>query len=161
MKKSLLVLSLLLLLIPIQMISQEVFTHKEAGVQLTIPGGWFYEQDGNNITFYPEQKDFVVSITIHELSSIDKIIDALIEDLSKSYSSIDLSDPKDDEINGLKGWEIHGTAKADGVDISIDYGIYATPTDKIMEIGAVAAVDTFEKYKKEIETILNGIKPID
>jgi len=33
--------------------SQQTFIHKEAGVQLVIPPGWFYESEDNNITFYP------------------------------------------------------------------------------------------------------------
>ncbi len=162
MKKSLFAPVLFFILfLPFQLLSQEVFTNEDAGVQLTVPGGWFYEKVENKITFYPKDKDFVVSIAIHEVSSIETIIDALIQDLSKSYSSIDLSDPKKNEINGLKGWEIHGTAKAEGVEMTIDYGIYSTPNDKIMELGAVATSDILKKYKNDFDIILKGIKPIE
>jgi hypothetical protein len=162
MKKSLIVSILIFILfLPIQLISQEIFKHEDSGVQLVIPAGWFYQKENNTITFFPKDRDFVVSITIHEVSAIDKIIDVLISDLSKTYSSIDISDPKEDNMNGMRGWEIHGTAKANGIDMAIDYGIYVTPKEKVLEIGAVATGDIFEKYKNDLETFLKGIKPLE
>ena len=58
--------------------SQQTFIHKDAGVQLIIPAGWFYESEDNNITFYSEDREFVVSITIHEIDNVESIIDSLI-----------------------------------------------------------------------------------
>jgi hypothetical protein len=141
--------------------SQQTFIHKEAGVQLVIPPGWFYESEDNNITFYPEDKDLVVSITIHEMNNVESIIDSLISDLTKLYTSVDLTNPKEDNIHGMKGWNFYGTAKNEEEDLMIQYGLYLTPLNKILELGVVASGDIFEKYKKDIKSIQDGLKPLE
>jgi hypothetical protein len=163
MKNPLLKLVLFLFVfLPTQAFSQEVFRDESAGVQLTIPGGWYYENIDNTITFYPKDKDIVVNITTYEASSIEKIIDVLVSDLSKNFSDVNLTKPAEDEINGLRGWELHGTAtRKDSVEMTIEYGIYLTPTNKILELGLVTTGDIWTKYKTDIETIENGIKPIE
>jgi hypothetical protein len=163
MKKSLFKIFLFLLVCsPLQLLSQEVFKDESAGVQLTIPANWYYENEDNSIMFYPKDKDIIVTISTHEASSVDKLVEALINDLSKSLTDVNLSSPADDEINGLKGWEIHGTAKnKDGVEMTIDYGLYVTPKDKVLELGVVTTGDIMAKYKDDIETLIKGIKPIE
>jgi hypothetical protein len=163
MKNSLLKLVLFLFIfLPIQAFSQEVFRDESAGVQLTIPGGWYYENVNNSITFYPKDKDIVINITTYDASSIDKIIEVLVADLSKNFSDVNLSKPAEDEINGLRGWELHGTATSkDGIEMTIDYGIYSTPNNKILELGIVTTGDIMSKYQNEIEIIQKGIKPIE
>jgi len=150
------------LLLPISAFAQEIFRAEDAGVQLTIPGNWYYESEDNNITFYPKDKDIIVTVSIYEADKIEKIVENLIADLSKSFTDVNLSDPADDDINGLKGWEIHGTAKNNsGVELTVDYGIYVTPKDKVMKMRVVTTGDIFAKYKEDIETIIKGIKPLE
>ena len=141
--------------------SQQTFIHKDAGVQLVIPAGWFYESEDNNITFYSEDKEFVVSITIHEINNIESIIDSLISNLTELYTSVDITDPKEDIIHGMKGWHIYGTVKNEEEVLIIQYGLYLTPNNKILELGVVASEDIFEKYKKDIKTIEDGLKPLE
>jgi hypothetical protein len=159
--KKLMYLFILIFIYNISGYAQEVFKDESSGIQVTVPGGWYYETKDNNILFYPEDKDFFVSLATHEAESAEKLVKELFDDLSKSYTDVKLDDPKDDEQNGMKGWSIAGTAKnQNGVDVIIIYGMYATPKDKILELGAVGTADIIEKYKKQIDEIDKSIKPI-
>jgi hypothetical protein len=160
--KKLMYLFIFVLILNLKGFSQEIFKDEASGIQVTVPAGWYYETKDNTILFYPEDKDFYVSLATHEVESAEKLVKELFDELSKSYTDIKMDDPKDDEQNGMKGWSLTGTAKTkDGVDVIIVYGMYATPKDKILELGAVGTQDIIKKYEKQIDVIDKSIKPIE
>jgi hypothetical protein len=162
MKKSITILFFLLLISSLSLFAQETFTHKDAGIQLTVPGGWTYENENNTFTFYTPDKDFFVILSINEAENVEKLVKELIDGLNQSYTDVKLDDPKDDEQNGMKGWSLTGTAKTKaGVDVLIVYGMFATPKDKVLEIGVIGTKDIIEKYGKEIDLIDKSIKPLN
>jgi hypothetical protein len=151
-----------LILFSLSSFAQETFTHEAAGVQITVPGGWTYEQGDNDITFYPPDKDFFVIVALHEPVGVEKLVEDLFNALERSYIDIKMDPPSDDEQNGMKGWSLAGTAKTkeNEVQVVIAYGMYATPKDKILELGVIATPNILEKYNTELNMISKNIKPI-
>jgi hypothetical protein len=161
MKKNISILISLFILSVMSLYAQETFSNKDAGIQLTVPGGWTYENDGNTFSFNPPDKDFFIILSINEAENVEKLVEELINSLNKSYSDVKLDDPKDDEQNGMKGWSITGTGKTkNGVDVIILYGMFATPKDKVLELGVIGTKDILEKYSKEIDMIDKSLKPL-
>lgn len=162
MKKNIPILISLFILFSLSLVAQETFTHKEAGIQLTVPGGWTYESKDNSFSFYPPDKDFYIIMTINEANKVDQLVKDLMNDLNQSYTDVNMSDPKDDQQNGMEGWSFSGTAKIKGTDINviIVYGMYATPKDKVLELGAIGTKEILDKYSKEIDLIDKSIKPL-
>ena len=153
---------LIFLFLPIQSFSQDIFNDEEAGVQLVVPKGWHGDNENNTITLYPNDSDIQITITIYNTGSIGKIIERLLVELSKNYKELNVTKPAVDGLNGLMGWEIHGNAKSkNDTELLIDYSFYTSPNKKVVGLGIVTSNAILEKYKEDLKTIINGIRPIE
>jgi hypothetical protein len=161
MKKAILIFALFMFVFTLNSNAQESFKYNAAGIQFTVPGGWYYESNGANFDFYPPDKDLTIQISIADPKDASELVKDLIDHLKKTYTDINLSDPKDTESNGLKGWELSGTVKdKDGNELYVLYEMFATPKDKILEIYEVGYSDIIKKYKKDFDLIDDSLKPI-
>jgi hypothetical protein len=163
MKSSALQLILIFLIIlPIQSLSQELFTDKSAGVQFVAPGGWYYEQEDDTVVFYPDEKNIVINIITHDSNSTSQIIDMIVSDLKNVFKDLKISEPSENKINGMKGLEFHGTAlNSDNVTMFIDFGLFVTPGNKILELDIITTRGNLKKYQEDIQMVIKGIKPIE
>jgi hypothetical protein len=162
MKKTIFIFGALLFLFTSYLNAQEVFKHQEAGIQFTVPGGWYYETKDADFEFYPPDKDLVIQVSIAEPKDAEGLVKDLISHLEKTYKNIEMGEPKDTESNGLKGWELSGTVKdKDGNVLYVYYLMFATPKGKILEIYEVGYEEVIKKYKKEFDLIDESLKPLE
>ena len=141
--------------------AQETFTHKEAGVEITIPADWFYEHADEAFTIYTPGKELGISLAVMEAHQIDKAIDEATKDLEKEFTGVELGEVTEAKSNGMDSWEVGGTAKTrDGVPVIIYYCMVVTPTAKILEISAVGTEAEFNKFAKGIKQLDESLKPI-
>jgi hypothetical protein len=162
MKKAVLILAVFLFVLTYNSNAQEIFKNTEAGIQFTVPGGWYYETKDNDFEFYPPDKDLTIQVSIAEPKDASALVKDLIDHLKKTYTDINLSDPKDTESNGLKGWELSGTVKdKDGNELYVLYEMFSTPKEKILEIYEVGYSEIIKKYKKDFDLIDDSLKPLE
>jgi len=163
MKKSLLLFFALSFIFASNAFAQETFTHKEAGVQFTVPGDWYYEQDGEMFSFYPKDKDITVYVTVAENKEIDALAEEMVKFLEENYKEIDLGKVKEIEAGGMKGFETSGSAidKESGDKVYIIYELYITPKNKVLEFCEVGFEEVIKKYEADLEIIDNSLKPIE
>ena len=141
--------------------AQETFTHKDAGVELTIPAHWYYETGTNEITIYTPGKELGITLSVMEAHQIDKAIAEVTSDLQKEFTDVELGEATEAKANGMDSWEISGTANTrDGVAVIIYYCIVVNPTAKILEISAVGTSAEFNKFASEIRQLDESLKPI-
>jgi hypothetical protein len=153
---------LFLIILPIQSFTQELFTAEFSGVQFLAPGGWFYQQENDTVTFYPDENNIAINIITHESNSVEKIINIIVEDLKNNFKDLKISEPTENEINGMKGWEFHGTAiRNDDVAIFVDFGVFVTPKNRVLELGIITTSENLRKYQDDIQMVIKGIKPIE
>ena len=81
--KKIMYLFIFIFVLSISGYAQEVFTDEASGIQVTVPGGWYYETKDNTILFYPEDKDFFVSLATHEAESAEKTGKRFIRNIIK------------------------------------------------------------------------------
>ena len=141
--------------------AQETFSHKEAGVEITIPAGWFYESGDEDITIYTPGKELGITLAVMEADKIDQAIAAVTTDLEKSFTAVELGDAKEVKANGMDAWEISGTAQTrEGLPVIIYYCMVVTPAAKVLEISAVGTKAEFEKFAGEIRQLDESLRPI-
>ena len=158
MKKLLLTLSIICIS-GISARAQETFSHTEAGVEITIPAGWFYESKDQDFTIYTPGKELGITLAVLDATEIDKAIAEVDADLEKHFKDVKLDDVKEAKANGMDCWEISGTASLEGHPVILYYCMVLTPKGKILEISAVGTEAEFDKYSREIEQLDNSLKP--
>jgi hypothetical protein len=140
--------------------AQETFAHTEAGVEITIPAGWYFEHEDNNFTVYTPGEEIGINLAVIEGTEIDQAVEAASADLEKNFQNVNLGEASLTEANGMSCVEIDGTATLDGQPVIIYYCMVVTPNGKILEISAVGTEAEFEKYAHEIEQLDNSLKPL-
>ncbi len=136
--------------------AQESFVHSESGVSVTLPAGWFYESEENNMLAYTEDKSVAISFTILNSKNLNEALDEVDKMLEKEYASIELGEAEELEINGLSTIWLDG--KAD--DLEMAYLIVDSPYENIiMFVSAWGTVESVEKYKNDINLIFENIGP--
>ncbi|MFA6235112.1 MAG: hypothetical protein WC824_13140 [Bacteroidota bacterium] len=141
--------------------AQETFSHTEAGVDITIPAGWYYEHGESDFTVYTPGKEVGITLAVIEGTEIDQAVEAVDADLEKNFQNVKLGEATMAEANGMSCVEIDGTATLDGEPVVIYYCLVVTPTGKILEISAVGTPAEFDKYAQEIEQLDNSLKPTE
>ncbi len=140
--------------------AQEIFTHTDAGVEITIPAGWYFEHEDSDFMVYTPGKEMGINFAVIEGTEIDQALDAASADLEKNFQNVVLGEATPAEANGMDCVEIDGTATLDGQAVIIYYCMVVTPNGKILEISAVGTEAEFGKYAREIEQLDNSLKPI-
>ena len=156
-KTTLMLLALVFALISHNLVNaQESFTHPDAKVTITVPGGWFYETSGHVLTMYPKSKDLGLAFNIMDASGIDAAVQKAVSDINTHFPGATVTGPTPHDVNGMTGFSLSGSA-TDGTQFG--YSLIVTPAGKVMEIGFAAKKDAVDKYLSDITTIVNGIQP--
>jgi hypothetical protein len=143
-----------------RMQAQETFTHEQAGVEITIPAGWYYEHQDSDFTIYTPGKELAINLAVMEATGIDQALEQADADLEKNFKQVKLGDARRVDANGMECVEIDGTAMLEGQPVVVYYCLVVTPKGKILEISAVGTDAEFDKYGKEIEQLDNSLKPV-
>ncbi len=135
----------------------ETFTNEAAKVSVALPAGWYYTSDENSMTAHSADSLFAVNFTIIKADALDAALAEVDKALASELKNLKLGEAKDEEINGMKGRYIEGTA--DGLEVYL--GLIDTPAEKTtMFINAYAAPEALKKYEKELDYIFKNIKPV-
>jgi predicted Zn-dependent protease len=138
--------------------SQESFTHPEAKVTITVPGGWVYEINGNSLTMYPQEKELAIGFNIIDATEMEAAAQKAKNDLKIYFPDAKFDTPTESNINGMNAYTVAG-ATPGGTNFS--YTLLVTPVSKIMEIGYVGSKEAVGKYLSDIALIITGIKPAE
>ena len=98
-----------------------------------------------------------VNFIILKAEELDAAMAEVDKSLAADVKNLKMGEPKDEEINGMKGRYIDGTA--DGLEVYM--GVIDTPVaNTTLFINAFAAPEALKKYEKELEYIFKNIKPV-
>lgn len=156
MSKKLFILSFLLAVLAVPNFAQETFTHPVAKVSVTLPAGWMYEADGDNMIAYPEEGGFAIHLTILNADDVDGALGEVDAMLSAEVDNLELGEGEAYDVNGMSGVFVEGNA--DGILLAV--GVIDCPVDGIcLMVGAWGEPDSVEKYGSVILEIFNSISP--
>lgn len=96
----------------------EVFTHPEAGVQMTLPAGWKSNNEGETMTVGPADNLINVVLWVPKGDDFEKAVDDLADELDKVIKNSKITKPgKETTHNGMKAFTTGGTGEIDGKEI--------------------------------------------
>ena len=135
----------------------ETFTDEAAQVSVALPAGWYYTTDEKSMTAHSADSLFAVNFVVLKEDELEAAMKELDKYLGSDVKNLKLGEAKDEDINGMKGKSIEGTA--DGLELYL--GLINTPAEKTsLFINAWAAPEALKKYAKELEYIFKNIKPL-
>lgn len=139
----------------------EVLTHEGAQIEITVPDNWKQTPEENVLKIMSPDGEMGVTFMVLAQSEADKAFAEVDAALEKALGDIKWENDgksKPEEINGMKGEIWEGTAKEGKLQvecISLD-----TPSDKNLGIYWFDTPESEKKYEKDIDIIVNGLKPI-
>jgi predicted Zn-dependent protease len=138
-------------------VSGETFTNEAAKVSIALPEGWYYEADETSMIAHSADSSLAVNFIILKAEELDAAMAEVDKSLAADVKNLKMGEAKDEEINGMKGRYIEGTA--DGLEVYM--GLIDTPVaNTTLFINAFAAPEALKKYEKELEYIFKNIKPV-
>lgn len=146
---------ILALLLAGNLFAQETFSHPDAGVDITVPAGWFYELDEESMTITTEDETLALVFSVIGGGSLDAALDEVDAMLYDEFSEVSLGEAESTEINGLSMIFISG--QADGLEVTI--GVIDTPTGQYMLVSGFAAAETLETYAADVQAIFGNLAP--
>src|SRR5438105_9936808 len=99
-------------------VQQEVFTHKDAGVQFQLPKGWKAQPDGETITASSADDAVQMVFWVPDVDTFDAAVKELDKELDKTIKNIKMDDkPTQDTHNGMSHFSQSGTGEVNGASI--------------------------------------------
>ena len=152
------IIMLVLFIFQNSLFSQETYTHQEAKITITIPGGWYYEVNGATIKMCPQSNELGIGFNLIEASEMELAGQKVAENIKANYPDATFDNPTEQDINGMKSYTIKARTP-DGTIIS--YTLIITPAIKILEMGYMGHRETIDKYNEDLITIITGINPLN
>ncbi|MBE2280436.1 MAG: hypothetical protein IAE91_08600 [Ignavibacteriaceae bacterium] len=156
MSKKLFILSFIFAILAVPNFAQETFTHPTAAVSITLPAGWMYEADGDNMIAYPEEGGFAITFSVINVDDVDAALEEVDAMLQSQVENLELGEGQAYDVNGMAGIFVEGNA--DGVLLAV--GVIDCPVEgACLMVGAWGDPEIIEKYGADILGIFNSISP--
>ena len=141
-------------------VSQEVFTHKEAGVQFELPKGWKAVPDGEVITVSTADDSLQMVFWVPDEETFDATVKALDKELGKTMTKIKTTDKgTTDTHNGMPHFSSGGTGEVAGT--TIEWNVDVLKGKKVVIILTFAAPGIAEQHAEEAAKFIGSIKKIE
>jgi len=130
----------------------------EAGVMMTVPKGFKYSKDGEDIIVKTEDEGVDIRFTVPKDGDYDKVlVDAAaeIDDYLKNVKVEDKGSKID--VNGMEGTSLSGTATNEGEPVVWDLTVIKTPKKPVL-VNIYAEKTSVEKHAKEVQAFLESVK---
>jgi hypothetical protein len=135
------------------------FKFETAKVEITSPEGWNSSQEGDVVKIATPDNSMAVVFMILPEGLEDKAIEEIEKSLAKEIGDVAWKEkPQHEEINGMAAEIWEGSAKEGKLGVDAVY--INTPADKSLGIYWFSAPEAAQKYDKDIETIIKGLKPL-
>ncbi len=135
----------------------QIYKHEEAKIELAIPAKWSLVQEENSLEITSPGEEVYVSFQVLSAGELEDAIKEITTYLAKDVPDVELGEPKEAQLNGMPSWSLVGTSKEQEMAIVVTF--IKTPADKLMALYA-EVTPAAEKFRKEIDAMDQGIKPL-
>ena len=137
----------------------QIFTHKEAGVQFELPQGWKSKADGNEVTVSTADDSVQMVFWVPDEDNFDAAVKDLDKTLEKTIKNVKTtSKGKQDTHNGMPHYSEGGTGEVEGV--TIEWSVDVLRAKKTIIILTFSAPGVAEKHADECAKFISSIKKI-
>jgi len=140
-------------------VTQEVFTHKEAGIQFELPKGWTAKPDGEVITVATADDSLQMVFWVPDEDTFDAAVKDLDKELDKTIKNVKTTDKGTrDTHNGMPHFSSGGTGEVEGV--TIEWSVDVLAAKKVVIILTFAAPGIAEAHAAETAQFIASIQKI-
>jgi predicted Zn-dependent protease len=133
------------------------FSHKDAGIEFTLPKGWKAKPDGEVITVSSADDAVQMVFWVPDADTFDAAVKELDKELSKTVKNTKItSKGKQDTHNGMSHYGESGTGEVEGATIAWSVDVLAAK--KPVLILTFAAPELLEKNATELVKLIDSIK---
>ena len=138
----------------------EIYSHKEAGIQFELPKGWKVKPDGDVVTVATADDSLSIVFWVPDEDTFDATVKALDKELDKTLENVKTTDRgKEDTHNGMPHYSKSGTGEVDGV--TIEWSVDVLAAKKSVIILTFAAPGIAEKHGDEYAKFVSSVKKIE
>ncbi|MEO7969715.1 MAG: hypothetical protein ABI698_00315 [bacterium] len=135
----------------------QLFTHKEAGVQFELPAGWKATPDGEVITVSTADDSLQMVFWVPDENTFDAAVKDLDKELDKTIKNIKITDKgTSDTHNGMPHFSEGGTGEVNGT--TIEWSVDVLKARKVVGVLTFAAPGVAEKHADEAAKFIGSIK---
>ena len=135
------------------------FTHKEAGIEFTLPKGWKAKPEGEVITVSTADDSLQMVFWVPDEDTFDAAVKELDKEIGKTIKNVKtVGTPTKDTHNGMPHYGESGTGEVDGTPIA--WSVDVLSAKKPVIILSFAAPNLYEKNSAAYEKLINSIKKI-
>ena len=140
-------------------VTQEVFTHKEAGIQFQLPKGWTAKPDGEVITVATADDSLQMVFWVPDEDTFDAAVKDLDKELDKTIKNVKTTDKgTEDTHNGMPHFSSGGTGEVEGA--TIEWSVDVLAAKKVVIILTFAAPGIAEAHAAETAQFIASIQKI-
>ncbi len=140
-------------------VTQEVFTHKEAGIQFELPKGWTAKPDGEVITVATADDSLQMVFWVPAEDTFDAAVKDLDKELSKTIKNVKTTDKgSSDTHNGMPHFSSGGTGEVEGA--TIEWSVDVLAAKRVVIILTFAAPGIAEEHAAETAQFISSIQKI-
>lgn len=133
------------------------FTHKDAGIEFTLPKGWKAKPDGEVITVSSADDSVQIVFWVPDADSFDAAVKELDKELGKTVKNTKVtSKGKQDTHNGMPHYGESGTGEVEGATIA--WSVDVLSAKKPVLILTFAAPEFLEKNAADLVKLIESIK---
>lgn len=105
---------------------EHVMTHKEGGVQFSLPAGWQSEAEGDRLLVHSADKSVAIVFFVATEDNFEAAINAMTEEVDKIIDNVKITNKgQEGEHNGMPIYSVSGTGTMDDKPIAWDVTMLA------------------------------------
>jgi hypothetical protein len=103
-----------------------LMTHKEGGIQFTLPAGWQSEADGDRLLVHSRDKSVAIVFFVATEDNFEAAVGAMVDEVDKIIDNVKVTNEgKEGEHNGMSMYSISGNGTMDGQPVVWDVTLMA------------------------------------
>ncbi|MBN1149860.1 hypothetical protein JXA84_01420 [candidate division WOR-3 bacterium] len=152
------VLSFLILVFTASFSSAEVVEYPELGVSFYLFDNWKAEYAGEDLWVWTSDEILFILFSPTTKETFVEDFDDMILDLEASIGEIDLDEPEEETLNGMRA--LYGEGSVSGGEILVAYFIFELCDEKGLIMLGFADEEEIELHEDEVEEFIESITPL-
>ena len=137
----------------------EIFTHREAGVQFTLPAGWKTKNEGETLIATSEHEAISVVLWVPRGDDFDKATDELKQQLQSVIKNPQVTTPGQEIThNGMRAYTAAGRGEVSGQPILWEVDVLQAK--KPFFVVTFAAPQMFKMHQGDYQQLLASLRPM-
>ena len=130
----------------------------DAGITMTIPKGFKYSKDGEDIIVKTEDEGVDIRFTVPKDGDYNKVVTAAAQEIDDYLTDVKVEDKGSKvDVSGMEGTQMSGTATNEGEAVEWNLTIINAPKKPVL-VNIYAEKTSMEKHGAAVKKFLESVK---